>query len=62
MKEVIESGTTYIVSDNYPEPPYIKYAKTTSVPFVAADPFKVVTDKLDALALQIETIKTQTKK
>jgi len=31
MKEIIENGVAYTVSDNYPEPPYTKAAKTASV-------------------------------
>lgn len=63
MKEIIEGVITYLVSDNYPIPPYVKMAKTESItPSVAIDPFKSVNDKLDALASEIATIKTQTKK
>jgi hypothetical protein len=62
MKEITEGAITYLVSDNYPTPPYVKTAKTAPViPVVPTDPFKAVNDKLDALALELATIKTQTK-
>jgi len=63
MKEVIENGTVFEVSENYPEPPYTKVAKTTPVgEGLPVDPLAAINVKLDAMAVEIAAIKVATKK
>ena len=61
MKEIIENGIAYIVSDNYPLVPYTKTAKTIPSPAPPVDPLAAINAKLDALILDIVAIKLQTK-
>jgi len=57
MKEVIEDGTAYEVSEGYPDPPYVKRIKGAAAEEISIDPLKDISDKLDRIISEQESAK-----
>lgn len=60
MKEIVEKGIIYVVSDNYPEIPYTKAIKSNPVVIPGpVDPLTMINEKLDIIGKEVAEIKAQ---
>lgn len=63
MKEIIEEGMLFLVSENYPSQPYVKYMKVAPVePAPKIDLLAEIKTKLDHIIAEVAAVKEQTKK
>ena len=62
MKEIIEDKTVFMVSESYPNPPYIKQVKTDPVSVISpVDPLTEIKSKMDQILGLLSTIDEQTR-